>query len=381
MRDGFFRFPSIVIFLFVAVLAAAQQERPAALTPELRARVDQAALGFLANSGSPAVSIAVVEAGQIVYAGGYGFADLENQVPATAETRYRLASISKTFTAIAAMQLWQQGKLDLDAPIQKYCPAFPEKNAPITTRMLLGHLAGIRHYKAGPAGLPEVNSTTHFSNPIAGGLGFFKDDPLIDKPGNHFHYSTQGYTLIGCAIESASGQSYTDYVEKNIFAPARMDTATVDDRFNLIPHRTRFYSKDKDGKIENAEFLDSSYKIPGGGWLADAPGLARYEIALMENKLVAPGTFALMTTPLKPADGSEDHYGLGFFVYDGDKSIDVGGKKFTSVGHAGGQQGTSTMILMVPALQFGVVVLSNLDGSNAPGLAEDLEKLLLRPTR
>lgn len=377
MRLKFVCVPWLLIFICTATLADTQQERSAALPPELRARVDQAAENYLAHSGSPGVSIAVVENGQTVYARGYGFADLENQVPATADTRYRLASISKTMTAIAAMQLWQAGKLDLDAPIQKYCPAFPKKAVPITTRMLLGHLAGIRHYKEGAAGLPEVNNTTHFNDPIAGGIGFFKDDPLIDKPGNHFHYSTQGYTLIGCAIQSASGQSYVDFVEASIVAPAGMIATTVDDRFALLPHRARFYHKRADGKIENAEFLDSSYKIPGGGWLSDAPDLARYEIALMQNKLVTPETFALMTTPLKPADGSEDHYGLGFFVYNGGKSIEVNGKKYTAIGHAGGQQGTSTMILMVPELKFGVVVLTNLEGSGAPEFADELEKLIL----
>lgn len=361
------------LFALIVSHANAQQ----AIAPELRARIDEAAQKFLTTTGAPGISIAIVEDGQLVYANGYGFADLENRVPATADTRYRLASISKTFTAVAAMQLWQQHKLDLDAPIQKYCPAFPEKQAPITTRMLLGHLAGIRHYKEGEAGLAELNNTTHFADPIAGGISFFKDDPLIDTPGKHFHYSTQGYTLVGCAVASASGQSYVDDVEKNVFAPAGMTETSVDDRFAIIPHRTRFYSKDKDGKIENSEFLDSSYKIPGGGWLSDAPDMARYEIALMDGKLVEPATLALMSTPQKLADGSQDHYGLGFEVYYGEALPDIKGKKYASISHAGGQQGTSTMILMVPELKFGVVVLSNLDGSGAPDLAAEIEKLVL----
>jgi CubicO group peptidase (beta-lactamase class C family) len=103
-----------------------------------------------------------------------------------------------------AMLLWQQGKIDLDAPVQKYCPAFPQKDTPITTRELLGHLGGIRHYKTDGQDDPEGGNTKHFLNPIQAGLDFFKSDPLVAKPGTEFHYSTQGFTLVGCAIEGAS---------------------------------------------------------------------------------------------------------------------------------------------------------------------------------
>ncbi len=349
------------------------QTPPSTLSPGIRSKVDSAVEAFRQKSSAPGVSIALVQNGQLIYANGYGFADLENSVPATADTLYRLASISKTITAVATMQLWQQHKIDLDAPVQKYCPAFPDKGPLITTRMLLGHLGGIRHYKDGDAGLPEINNTTPFADPIAGGLSFFKDDALIAPPGTHFHYSTQAYTLIGCVDAAASGESYVDYVREHIFAPAGMSASQVDDRFAVIPHRTRFYSKDKDGKIQNSEFLDSSYKIPGGGWLSNATDLASYEIALMKGMLVDPATLTLMSTPGKPSDGSEDNYGLGFAI----DPIEAGGKKFTTISHAGGQQGTSTMILLVPSINSAVVVLANLDGANSAGLARDLQKIIL----
>ena len=152
-----------------------------------------------------------------------------------------------------------------------------------------------------------------------------------------------------------------------------MTSTQVDDRFAIIPHRTNFYSKNKDGKIQNAEFLDSSYKIPGGGWLSNATDMARYEIALMKGKLVEPATLALMSTPGKPSDGSEDRYGLGFGI----DPIEAGGKKFTTISHGGGQQGTSTMILLVPSTNSAVVVLANLDGADSADLARDLTKILL----
>ena len=144
-------------------------------------------------------------------------ADLENSVPATPQTLYRLASVSKPITAVAALQLWQAGKLDLDAPVQKFCPAFPVKeDGAINTRELLSHMAGIRHYHLGKALDPLVGSTKHLKDPIKEGLDFFKNDPLVAKPGTEFHYSTYGYTLIGCAIEGASDKKYVDYVMARI---------------------------------------------------------------------------------------------------------------------------------------------------------------------
>jgi CubicO group peptidase (beta-lactamase class C family) len=355
-----------VLFALFALQAVAQTGK---LPPATRAKIDDAVSHFMAASSAPGVAVAVVEDGEFTFAAGYGMADLENQVPVTPETLFRLASVSKPITAVAALQLWEQGKLDLDSPVQKYCPAFPDKGAVITTRELLGHLGGIRHYREGKAGEAEVNSTTHFADPIAGGLSFFQNDPLVHAPGTHFSYSTQGYTLVGCAIAAAAAAPYTDYVRQHVFTPAGMASTQVDDRFALIQRRTRFYSKDASGKVVNSDFLDSSYKIPGGGWLSSAADMARFEVALLTGSLVKPSTFDLMTTPLKPSDGSKDTYGLGLGVrtLDGEKMV----------AHGGGQQGTSTYILILPARRSGIVVLVNMDEVGADDLAQELAKIVL----
>src|SRR5262249_51825473 len=156
-----------------------------------------------------------------------------------------------------------------------------------TTRQLLGHLGGIRYYHVPeiPYSVseadPEVGNTRHFDDGITGGLGFFANDPLVAPPGTHFNYSTQGYTLVGCAIEGASGKKYADSVRESVLTRAGMVHTRPDDRFAIIPSRTRFYSKDKSGGVMNAEFLDSSYKMPGGGWLSSASDLARFEAAIL----------------------------------------------------------------------------------------------------
>jgi len=323
----------------------------------------------MASTHVPGVSVAVVENGEYEWASGFGLADVENNTPASEHTLYRLASISKSLTAVGAMQLVERGQLDLDAPIQKYCPAFPAKQAPITTREVMGHLGGIRHYKTDSPDDAEVGNTRHFDNPIQAGIDFFKNDPLVADPGTHFHYSTQGYTLVGCVMEGASGAKYADFMRRNVFVPAAMEHTRVDDRFAIIPYRPRLYQQTKSGAVENADFLDSSYKIPGGGWLSSAEDMARFEVAILSDKLIKRATRDLMWTPLKPSDGSKDTYGLGWGSSD-----EIG---FAAVGHSGGQQGTSTAFFIAPAQRTGVVVLTNMEDIGATNLAVEILKVLV----
>ena len=334
-----------------------------------RSQIETAISKFMASTHVPGVSVAIVENGEYEWAQGYGFSDLETKVPASEHTLYRLGSISKPLTATAAMELWERGRLDLDSPVQKYCPSFPQKSEPITTRQVLGHLAGIRHYKSGSQDDPEIGNTKHFEDPIAAGLNFFKDDPLVAAPGTSFHYSTQGYTLVGCVIEGASDSKYVEFMRQNVFAPAHMEQTQPDDRFAIIPYRTRFYEK-KETTIRNADFLDSSYKIPGGGWLSSAEDMARFEVAILNDKLIRRATRDLMWTPLKPSDGKPDAYALGWGWSEHKKD------EVASVGHTGGQQGTSTAIVLAPDLRDGVVVLANMEDVDSGELARELLNIL-----
>jgi serine beta-lactamase-like protein LACTB len=347
-------------------LARAQEHQ---LSSEKRTQIEAAVSRFMAATHVPGLSVAVVENGDYEWAGGFGFADLENNAPASEYTLFRLGSISKSLTATGAMQLWERGQLDLDAPVQKYCPAFPRKQAPITTRQVMGHLAGIRHYKSESQDDPEIGNTKHFDNPIQAGLDFFQNDPLVSEPGKQFHYSTQGYTLVGCVMEGASRGQYVDFMRQSVFVPAGMEHSQVDDRFAIIPYRTRFYRKTVAGTVQNADFLDSSYKIAGGGWLSSAEDMARFEVAVLNDKLIKRATRDLMWTPLKPADGAKNSYGLGW------GSAEENGVAFVT--HTGGQQGTSTAFIVAPAQRAGVVVLANLEGVGAGDLADEILKVLV----
>lgn len=316
----------------------------------------------------PGIGAAVVLEGEPVWSAGFGMADLENDSPATSSTLFRLGSISKPLTATAILQLWEHGKLDLDAPVQKYCPAFPQKEWPITSRELLGHLGGIRHYSSdGKGDIPE-DSARHFAS-MEESLQVFAADPLVAKPGTKFNYSTYGYTLLGCVLEGAASQQFVDYMRLNVFKPAGMEQTQADDFFAVIQHRSRWYHKDKFGIVRNAGVLDSSYKIPGGGLASSADDMARFEAAILADKLVKRPTRDLMWTSLKTADGKNTGYALGWGTSDR-IGIHV-------VAHTGGQQGTSTAFALVPERRAGVVVLANMDNVDSGSLADQILKLVL----
>src|ERR1700674_1458215 len=366
--------PRIFRSLFLALLfcgcfvrcssAQASSAQEHQLSPAKHTQIEAAVSKFMTSTHVPGISVAVVENGEYEWGSGFGFADLEDNAPTSEHTLFRLASISKPLTATAAMQLWERRQLDLDAPVQKYCPPFPQKPWPITTRQVMGHLAGIRHYKSGSQDDPEVGNTKHFEKQIEAGLNFFKEDPLLSQPGTQFHYSTHGFTLVGCVIEGASGSRYVDFLRQNVFLPAGMVQTQFDDRFAIISYRTRFSDKTESGVVRNADFLDSSYKIPGGGWLSSAEDMARFEVAIVDDKLIRRTTRNLMWTPLKPTDGSKDDYALGW-----GSGVENG---TNGVGHTGVQKGTSTAFLIAPEQRAGVVVLTNMEGVPADNLARQI---------
>lgn len=336
-------------------------------TQHLSAQIDRLAAEQIQKQQIPAMTVAIALEGRVVYSKGFGTADLENGVAASSETLIRTGSISKPITAVAAMTLVEAGKLDLDAPVQKYCPAFPQKQWMITTRQLLTHTSGIRHYKEG-----EIESTKHYAS-TSDGFAIFAADPLLFEPGTKFSYSTYGYTVAGCVIEGASGQKYFDYVREHVFIPAGMTHTFVDNVFDLVPHRARGYQL-KDGKIQNAGLMDSSYKIPGGGLVTNAEDMVRFGTALMEGKITTPETLtAMWTATNRPQleNGKPATYGIGFGV------LTIAGQK--SVQHSGGQQGTSTVMEFIPGKRFAVAVLTNRENADPSEVIQSILDLYHMP--
>jgi CubicO group peptidase (beta-lactamase class C family) len=354
---------AVVLMILAAALAAAQN--PAGLPAATIEKVESAIKAEMSKQNIPGISAAIVTNHELRWAKGFGMSDLENSVPAKDVTVYRLASISKTITAVAAMQLNERGKLDLDAPIQKYCPAFPEKPWPITTRQLLGHLSGIRHYK----NQEEVNSTRHYTT-LVDALAMFKDEPLLQEPGTKFTYTTFGYNVLGCVVEGASGLKFVDYIRENVFKPTGMDRMREDDVFEIIPNRAQGYRKLQTGELRNSSLADTSNKIPGGGLCSTVADLAKFAIAVQTGKLVKPETLAPMWTRQKTRDGQPTNYGLGWFLDERNGQREVW--------HTGGQQRVSTILYMRPDQRLAVVLMSNLEGARLTELARQVADLALQ---
>ncbi|HWS86661.1 MAG TPA: serine hydrolase domain-containing protein [Pyrinomonadaceae bacterium] len=362
---------AFVLCLLLLPPAAARAQAPqaapqTALPPEKVRQIEALVNAEMAKQKIPGMTVAVVSERQARWAAGFGTQDVENNIPARPATVYRLGSISKPITAVAVMQLHERGRLDLDAPVQKYCPAFPEKQWPVTTRQVLGHLAGIRHYKSDE----EFNSTRFYAS-VAEGLNMFKDEPLLQEPGTKYTYTTHGYSVLGCVIEGASGQKFADFVGENVFKPAAMERARADSVADIIPNRAQGYRVTDKGVLTNSPLADNSYKVPGGGFVSTAEDLARFAVALQTGKLLKPETLELMYAPQKLKDGKETSYGLGWGVAkrpDGARAV----------GHSGGQQRVSTFLHMQPDQGLAVVIMSNLEGARLGDLAQRIGDVVLK---
>ncbi len=238
-------------------------------------------------------------------------------------------------------------------------PGVSEKQWPITARELLGHLAGIRHYKHPE----EYWSTIHYAS-VTESLDFFKADPLDFEPETKYQYSTFGFSILGCEVEGASGMKFMDFVKQKFFIPAGMEHIQIDDTFTIIPNRAHGYRKTEKGEVVNTWLADTSNKIPGGGMISTATDLADFAIATMHAKLVPQATLEKMWTPQTMRDGKKTGSGLDWGVGE------IKGHK--KVSHSGAQPGTSTDLILVPDLNAALVVMINMDGVPASQLADKI---------
>lgn len=347
--------PVITALLLAPALVAAQVAVPSVLvnTPPAWLPVVARARAVLQDSirasGVPGASIAVMVDGRVIWSEGFGWADLEQRVPVTPLTRFRIGSVSKSLTAAAIGLLWQEGRLDLDAPVQRYVPSFPRKRWPITTRQVAGHQAGIRHYRG-----TEFLSTRHYDS-VTEGLSIFSGDSLLFEPGTQYSYSSYGFNLVSAVVEGASGQSFLDYMQEHVFIPLGMRSTVPEFPDSLIPWRARFYTEADSGQgLLNVPLVDNSYKWAGGGFLSTAEDLVRYGSAYLQPGFLQPRTRTLLFTAQHTRDGADTHYSLGWFI-----SHDSTGR--LAVSHGGGSVGGTAYLVMYPGQGLVVALLANGD--------------------
>lgn len=341
------------------------QQASVALPATAISELDAAITAELGKASVPGASVAIVWKGAVVYSKGFGVADLEARAPATERTAFRTASVAKPLTATGLMLLVEAGKIDLDVPIQRYCPAFPEKPWPVTARQILGHQAGIRHYKK-PG---ESSGTTHYFT-IQDSLALFKDDPLEFEPGTKYLYSTYGYSVLGCAIEGASGLAYETYMRDSVFIPAGMTRTRLDRLWEIVPDRARGYqlltadalktlppavqSFAKAGAIYNGPLHDTSMKVPGGGLVSTAEDLARFGHAMQAGTVLKRETVERMWIDGKTRDDVATGYGLGWGVTPAQEGV----RRLT---HSGNQVGAASVLHVLPEVSLSYAIMTNLE--------------------
>lgn len=355
--------------LFVAMTYAGLCLNHACAAPLLDkghvARLDKMVSDFKQQQSLPAISMAVGIENQLAHTLALGETDVENQVPAKPQSVFRTASIAKSMTAVAVMQLVEQGNIDLDRPVAETLPHIDLANAQFSVRQLLAHIAGIRHYEH-PG---EALQTLHY-NEIDTALGLFTRDRLVSEPGERYLYSTFGYNLLGAIVESTSGQSFVDYLRQQVWHPADMNKTCADDHFEAIANRARGYVRAdcfaephqlaaigaplEPGRLYNAPLHDTSSKIPGGGLLSTPSDLVRFASALSTGDLLGRDTLELMITEQRTLAGEPTGYGLGFYLYQLEEPR-VGG-------HTGGQAGVSSCLMFIPSLGTSASVMCNLQG-------------------
>lgn len=295
------------------------------------------------------LSITVVREGEMVWSEGFGYSNLESQTKVDpGKTMFRIGSVSKPITAIAAAKLYEEGKLNLDADIRTYLPYFPQKKHPITVRHLASHTSGIRHYNGDPR---EYFNKNRFKS-VKESLTLFQHDSLLFKPGEQFRYSSFGYNTLSAVIEGASSRNYHRYLKTKLFDPLRMNHTIPDYSDSIIVGRSGHYEFDTvSNTIINAEFVDNSYKWAGGGFLSTSEDLARLAWAFHNHQIVSDTTQQLFTSRQQLNNGEYTNYGLGWSIYD-DLSV-------ASYGHGGTAVGGKGTIRIFPEQNMVITVATN----------------------
>lgn len=248
------------------------------------------------QTGAPGITAAVAVDGEIVFSGGAGYAELDNQTPADGATVLNVGSVSKVMAAIAVMQLVERGTVGLEDDIRTYVPSFPDKATPITLRQILTHTSGIRHYRDGEFGPHRLRSMRFFDD-FDEAIQHFTDDALLFPPGELWSYSSHAYNLLQGVVEQASGIGFEDYMRAHVWQPAGMLSSAFDVPSRVVHRRGRGYSRTDDGTIVNSRYEDVSYKYAGGGMLSTVEDLVRMGVAINDGTLLGPAAVAEMHAP------------------------------------------------------------------------------------
>ncbi|MEL6132903.1 MAG: serine hydrolase domain-containing protein, partial [Bacteroidota bacterium] len=344
---------SILCFLFLAITIL--QANPSLLSYQLplarnqdsssHPYLDTLMRSFLEKTQIAGVSVTIMEGREVQYAQGFGYADVENQLPMKPTTRIRTASVAKVLTATALGKLATEGKLDFDTPLKSYIPYIQLPYASLTTRQIAGHTAGVQHRpstkKAKNKHYTEVRET----------VNFMMGDPLLFEPGTDYQYSTQGYNLLAALIEEVSGKRFVDYMRENIFQPLQMTQTFPDHPSDYTAEDARMYYL-KNGTLRlDKKIYDGSYKLAGAGFRSTSSDLAHMMQAYF-NGFLSEKVIAQMCTSSVLQNGDSTQVGIGW-------RLNRDGRDRLTIEHAGSWQGARTVIVYYPDYQLTVAMMIN----------------------
>jgi CubicO group peptidase (beta-lactamase class C family) len=292
-----------------------------------------------------------------VFSKGYGLANREHEVPNVPNTKFRLGSITKQFTAMCILKLQESGKLSVDDPISRFVPDCSSNWSGIKIRHLLTHTSGIPSFTS----FPDYLSTIMLSSSPEDTIQRFRDKPLEFKPGERFAYSNSGYILLGYIVEKASGKSYEEFVQEVIFKPLGMEDSGYDHFERILPHRATGYSRDGDQWV-NSAYIDMSVPHAAGALYSTAEDFFRWYQCWRESKLLSASSWKAMTTPEK------GDYGFGIGV-----SERFGQKVFE---HGGGINGFATFMEWFPDADLFIAAFANSDSANNAEVARNLAAIM-----
>lgn len=345
---------TFIVTLFICISITAQN---------LEKQVDDYLKSEYPSDG-PGVSFLIAKDGKPIYQKAFGLANIELNVPMTPKNVFEIGSITKQFTAVAILMLEEQGKLKIEDDITKYVPDYPTKGKKITIHHLLNHTSGIKSYTSMNNFMEVVRKNLTPKELI----DVFKNEPMDFEPGEKFLYNNSGYILLGHIIEVVSGQSYGDFIQKNIFDTLGMTSSSYGSMTTIVPNRASGYSPSENG-YKNANFLDLSIPYAAGSIMSTTEDLLKWQNALNTHKLIKKESYekAIHGSTLNNGEHISYGYGLGEDYVNGSPSIQ----------HSGGIFGYTTMGIYLPQEKIFVSGLTNCNCKDISGVANRIAAMAI----
>lgn len=348
--------------VLIAVVISFASCAPYALRSSTTSAID-ALFADYSRPGSPGASIAVIRDGQTVFSKAYGSADVEKRSPARINTNYRLASVTKQFTATAVLMLVDRGRLKLDSRLTEVLPGAPAYARDVTIRHLLTHTSGLVDYEDL---IPDSQTVQVLDRDVPTLLS--KIDSLYFPPGEKYRYSNSGYALLALTVEAVSGQSFAEFLKQQIFQPLGMDhTIAFEKSFSTVERRAYGHSRTETGFIQTDQSLTSAV-LGDGGIYSSVEDLSRWDGELYNSRLIRPVLRQQSFTPATLNDGTKTKYGFGWDI--------VPYKNQFTVSHTGSTRGFRNAILRFPDRQLTIIILTNRNEGEPIEIAKKIADLM-----